>query len=207
METALEDLLPLVMKELNVEEISFARDADRFVEYGLKPNFKLIGPRLGRKVQALKKVLAEADAPALRASIEETGSASVEVEGETVTLSREEIEVNLVPRQGYAAGAGRGVVLVLETEVTSDLVEKWYARELIARVNSLRSDRALKYESRIRLKVWCGEVLKAAFEKHAESIRRETLSVSIEYFPLEAAGGAAEGRAGDHAFRVDLEEV
>ena len=128
MEAGLEDLLPLVKKELNVEVISFARDADRFVEYQLRPNFKLIGPRLGRKVQALKKVLADADAPALRASIDATGIAKVEVEGETVELSRDEIEVRLLPREGYAAGAGGGVVLVLETEVTDELLAKWYAR-------------------------------------------------------------------------------
>ncbi len=206
MESGLEDLLPLVQKELNVESISFARDADQFVEYQLRPNFKLIGPRLGRKVQALKKVLAEADAPALRASIDATGVAKVRVEGETVELSREEIEVGLEPREGYAAGAGRGVVLVLETEVTEDLLEKWYARELVARVNALRGDRSLAYESRIRLAVWCGGVLRAAFDKLAEYIRGETLSVSIEYLSLDAEGGTAEGKAGDHAFRVDLEE-
>ena len=207
MESGLEDLLPLVKKELNVETISFARDADRFVRYELRPNFKLIGPRLGRQVQALKKVLAEADAPALRASIEATGVAKVEVEGETVELSREEIEVRLQPRDGYAAGAGRGVVLVLETEVTDELLEKWYARELVAKVNSLRGDRALAYESRIDLRVWCGDALRSAFVKHAEYIQAETLSVSIEYCARDAEGGAAEGKAGDHAFRVDLEEV
>ena len=54
--------------------------------------------------------------------------------------------------------------------------------------------------------MWCGDVLRAAFEKHEDYIRSETLSVSIEYFPLDAEGGAVEGKAGEHVFRIDLEE-
>ena len=78
--------------------------------------------------------------------------------------------------------------------------------ELVAKVNSLRGERELAYASRIHLKVWCGDVPRSAFEKLADYIRGETLSVSIEYSPLDAEGGAAEGKAGEHAFRVDLEE-
>ena len=70
----LAELLPLVEEELNVKEIRFTEEAETYVEYVLKPNFKVIGPRIGALVQKLKGALLEADAGALRASLQERGS-------------------------------------------------------------------------------------------------------------------------------------
>ena len=77
----LAELLPLVEEELNVKEIRFTEEAETYVEYVLKPNFKVIGPRIGALVQKLKAALLEADAAALRASLEERGSCEIEVDG------------------------------------------------------------------------------------------------------------------------------
>ncbi len=197
-------LLPLVQRELNVESLKFAANADTFVEYQFRPNFKLIGPRLGRSVQALKKVLETADAAAMRAALDDTGSCDVDLEGQTVTLSREELEVRLTPREGYAARAGRSVVLVLDTTVTDSLREKWYAREVVSTVNGLRSDRSLEYEARIRLTVWCAEEFRRALEKHAAYIRDETLATELAFEDDAAPSGASSGKAGEHEFRVDF---
>jgi isoleucyl-tRNA synthetase len=206
-ESSLADLLPQIQDELNVKEVRFAEDADRYVEYQLKPSFKKIGPRLGPLVQKLKGVLAKADGAALRAGLETDGACEVRVDGETVRLTADEIEVSITPREGYAARAGRGVVLVLETEITQDLIEEWWAREVIAAVNSLRGDRSLAYEARIRLAVWCGEALRRALQTHSRYVQGETLSKSLEFQPVEEEGGAAEGSAGSEPFRLDFEVV
>ncbi len=204
MEVSLSDLLPLVKDELNVKEVRFAEDADTYVTYQLKPNFKRIGPRLGALVQKLKAALAGADAAALRASLDERGSCGVVVDGQEVTLSREEIEVGQTPKEGYAARAGRGVVLVLETKLTEDLIEEWWAREVVAAANGLRGDRALKYETRIRLEVWCGEKLRHALEKNLEYVKGETLATQVIFTAFDAPGGTLEGSAGSEPFRIDL---
>ncbi|MCH2373857.1 MAG: isoleucine--tRNA ligase, partial [Planctomycetes bacterium] len=185
MEPQLSDLLPLIRKELNVEDLRFAKDADKFVDYHFKPNFKLIGPRLGPQVQKLKKVLQTADAAGLRAELDEGGSCQIEVDGEAISLSREELDVQLTPKEGYAARAGRGVVLILETSLTDELREKWYARELVSKVNGLRGERSLAYEARVNLQVWCGDDLQPAFEKHRDHVMDETLSESVEFYPLD----------------------
>lgn len=204
LEAELTDLLPLVQDELNVKEVRFAQQADQYVTYQLKPNFKLIGPRLGPLVQKMKAALASADAAALRRSLDTTGKCEVVVEGKRVELTTEEIEVGLTPKEGYAARSGRGVVLVLETKVTEDLVEEWWAREVVASVNGLRGDRSLKYEARIQLQVWCGDKLRRALEKHLAYLKGETLSTKVEFLALEAAGGALEGTAGTEGYRVDF---
>jgi isoleucyl-tRNA synthetase len=207
LEAELADLLPLAREELNVKEIRFARDAGQYVSYRLLPNFKQIGPRLGKRVQKLKEVLAAADAGRLQAALEARGACAVEVEGDAVSLSREELEVRLVPRDGYAARAGRGVVLILETALTQDLIAEWWAREVASAVNALRGARNLAFDARVRLSIACGEALRAALEKHVEYLQRETLALAVEFSALGASftADAVEGSAGDEPFRADLE--
>jgi len=203
-QASLGELLPLVKDELNVKEIRFAEDADKYVHYQLMPNFKVIGPRLGPLVQKLKGALASANAAALRASLEEKGTCVVDVDEKSVVLPREEIEVRLQPKEGYAARAGKRVVLVLETSLTQDLIEEWWARELVAAVNGIRGDRSLPYEARIHLHVWCGPNLRRALEKNLAYLNAETLSTDVTFHSLEESGGVLEGSAGNEAYRVDF---
>ena len=121
-----------------------------------------------------------------------------------MTLSREELEVGLSPREGYQARAGRGVVVVLETTITEDLVEAWWAREVAASVNGLRGDRSLPYEARIRLGIWCGAKLRTALERNLDYVKSETLSTEVVFHPLSGKGGDREGKAGAEAYRVDF---
>ncbi len=201
------ELLPLVEEELNVKRIRFTDDADRYVEYILRPNFKKIGPRLGKLVQKLKGVLAAADAKALRAELEERGVCRIDVEGEAVELTPEEIEVHLEPKEGYAARSSRGMVLVLDTSVDDKLRGEWWAREVVACVNSLRGERGLAYQARVRLRVAAGDTLRAALSQHEAYLGGETLAESVDYVDFAGVSAGKAGKAGDEAFAVDFDVV
>jgi isoleucyl-tRNA synthetase len=205
LEASLGDLLPLVKDELNVKEVRFAADADQYVVYQMKPNFKRIGPRLGPLVQELKSVLAAADCGALRGALESTGKCEVLVKGTPLELTADDLEIGLQQRDGYTARAGKGVVLVLETRIDDALTEEWWAREVVAASNGLRGDRSLPYEARILLTVWSSPRLQAALTKHAAYVKGETLASDLAFRPLDEPGGATEGSAGAESFRVDLE--
>jgi hypothetical protein len=97
------------------------------------------------------------------------------------------------------------VVLVLETTITEELTEEWWTREVMAAVNGLRGDRALPYEARIRLDVWCGPNLRSALEKNIDTLKGETLSSEVRFRGTEEPGGAVEAEAGVEAFRIELE--
>ncbi|MCH2364691.1 MAG: DUF5915 domain-containing protein, partial [Planctomycetes bacterium] len=127
-----------------------------------------------------------------------------EVDGETLELSPEEIEVDLAPREGYVARSGEGMVLVLETAVDEELVGEWWAREVVACVNSLRGERGLAYEARIELQVACGEELRAALEAREDYLKGETLSLSVTYPGEGSAPEGKEGKAGEMAFSIDF---
>jgi isoleucyl-tRNA synthetase len=144
------------------------------------------------------------DAAALKSALEAKCACDLDVDGTRVRLSKDELEVGLAPREGYAARAGKGAVLVLETKITPDLVEEWWAREVVAAVNGLRGDRSLAYEARISLQVWCAEKLRKALENNLAYLKSETLSTEVAFQPLEDQGGAVDGAAGTESFRVDL---
>lgn len=202
----LSDLLPLVEGELNVKTIQFSSEADQYVSYLLKPNFKRLGPRLGPLVQKLKATLAAADAGALRSELDAQGACKLVVAGQQVELSADELEVELKPRPGYAARAGRGMVLVLDTAVDDELRREWWAREVVAAVNSLRGDRGLRYEARIDLTIGLSDTLRQALEAHLDYVKSETLASSLTFVSSELPQGK-EGKAGDEPFVVDLTVV
>ena len=152
----------------------------------------------------VRVALLEADVGVLRASLEERGVCELEVDGQALELSPGEIEVDLAPREGYVARSGEGMVLVLETAVDEGLVGEWWAREVVACVNSLRGERGLAYEARIELKVACGGELRTALEAREEYLKGETLALSVEYSGEEGAPGGKEGKAGELAFSIDF---
>ena len=199
------DLLSLAEEELNVKRIRFTDEADKYVEYHLHPNFKLLGPRVGRLIQKLKAALATADASQLRGELESTGKCTIDVEGESIELSPEEIEVRLTPRDGYVARSSSDRVLVLDTQVDESLRHEWFAREVVACVNSLRGERGLAYEARIELTISCDEVFRSALEPHAARIRKETLAENLSFRSDLVEGEGKDGAAGDHSFAVDFE--
>jgi len=201
------DLLPIVEEELNVKQVGFAEDVDRYVEYELRPNFKAIGPRLGRLVQELKGALANVDAAALRVELDARGACSVQVGDDAVELSADEIEVRLTPKEGYAARSSRGMVLILDTEIDEALRREGQAREVVAAANSLRGERGLAYQARVRLRIGASDALGVALREHEAHVAAETLAVSIEYVAVDAVEGGKEGRAGDEIFVVGFDVV
>jgi isoleucyl-tRNA synthetase len=180
LEGPLREHLDLVRDELNVREIHFAPDADAYVTHHVKPNFRALGPRVGRRMPALKAALADADGAALLRELEASGRVGLSVEGETLELSPDEIAVNLQARPGFSAASGGVGVVVLRTTLTPDLIEEGLFREVLNRVQTFRKELDLEYTGRIRLTLSGEERLLAAVRPRVDALARETLAVSVD---------------------------
>ena len=122
LETALREHLGLVRDELNVHEVHFAPRADDYVRYVVKPNFRALGPKVGKRMPALKAALAKADGAALlRRARSGRDAASLAVEGSEIALSADEIAVSLEALPGFAAASGGVGVVVLRTQLDDAL--------------------------------------------------------------------------------------
>ena len=170
------DQLEVIREELNVQEVLWATDRAAYVHHEIIPIFPKCGPRFGKKMPSLKKALAEADGDSLAEALGTTGSIAIELEGEQVTLTDEEVEVRLIERQGMATQGDSSLLVALDTELTDDLIAEGWAREVIHRIQSARKEADLDYADRIRVRFQATEKLAEAIERYRDHICRETLA-------------------------------
>ena len=167
----------LVREELNVKSVQYTTDGDQYVQYTVVPNFKRLGPKVGKQVPAVKKALQQADGNQLLQSLQANGVVSLELPDGTLELTSEEIEVRLQAKEGWAAAQGNNCVVVLNTEVTDDLRREGIAKDLIRVIQNQRKSIACEYTDRIQIAVVTdSEEALAAIDAFRDLICGETLA-------------------------------
>jgi isoleucyl-tRNA synthetase len=174
---ALAGLEPIVAEELNVKEVEVARGLHELVTYAVKPNFKALGPRFGKRVGAVAKALSDADPHEVVVAVEESGSVTIEVEGETVSLSADELDVRVEGRAGFSLVQDGPYGVALDLELTDELRAEGVAREVVRAVQDLRKSSDLAVEDRIEL--WLAAADENALETHRDYISAEVLATSL----------------------------
>lgn len=169
-----------IREELNVERVAFDSDKAKYVEFDLVPNFRALGPKLGKRMPLCKKALGAADGSALYAELDARGVIRVPLEdGSEVELGPAELEIRLVAKEGFAAAASGGQVVVLDTHVTDALRRAGMAREVVNRIQRARKDMDLAFDDRIIVRFVADGELAKAIEEHSERIAGETLASSF----------------------------
>jgi isoleucyl-tRNA synthetase len=187
----------LVCEELNVKEVDYAPAADQYIDYTVLPDLKRLGPRLGKRLPALRKALAEADAAALLAELNRAGKVELQLADGPVGLDSEDLQVRLQAKPGWAAAQGACGVVVLSTELTPDLVAEGLAREFVHAVQTIRKEISCDYTDRLELGiVTASDELRKAIEQFAGYIKAETLAVQLVFEALPGVEGAPMKLAG-----------
>ena len=177
---AIEPFVASICDELNVHELSIEENSEAFVRMEVLPNFRVLGPKLGARMPACQKALKAQDGARLLGEIDTRGSTTLPLpEGEPIELCREDLELRLHAKDDYAAAAYGGSVVVLDVRLDAELLREGLAREFINRVQRARKELDLPHEARIELRYQTSGELLQAIEKHAESIREETLTASL----------------------------
>jgi isoleucyl-tRNA synthetase len=171
---AIEDL---ILDELNVKAFEVAREAGELVSYRLLPVNKVLGPRFGKRFPKVRAALSALSDPAAVATELEAGRSLVlDVDGQTVELSAEDVLVQTEARAGMAVLSEAGVTVALNAELTPELVAEGLAREVVRRVQNLRKEADLKLDDRIVTTYETDDELGAVVAEWADYIRAETLS-------------------------------
>lgn len=207
--SALERHAPLLTEELNVKVARFlkAGEEGQAVKYQLKPNFRSLGPKVGKKVQAAKKALAEADAGALRTELALHGRVSIAIEGETLELTGEDIDVQVEASEGFAAAGGRVGVVVLHTALTPALLDEGLVRELISRVQAVRKEMNLDFVDRIALTVGGSERVGRLVREHQTALEGDCLAVAVKTVGLSSVPDAKSFSIEGESVEVLVEPV
>jgi isoleucyl-tRNA synthetase len=174
-----ERFVDAVREELNVHTVTCTEEPQRFVTFELVPNFRTLGPKLGKDMPLVKQLLAKASGGELYAQLEAAGEITLQLPGGPVKLGADDIQVRLQAKPDYAAAASRGQVVVLDTRVDDTLRREGFAREVINRIQRARKTLDLAFEARIELSYRAGGALAQAVAEHSELIAAETLAVKL----------------------------
>jgi isoleucyl-tRNA synthetase len=191
-------------EELNVDEARLVplEEADRYVQFRLKPSFRALGQRgLGKEAQVLKKTMAGL------ASGEAAAAAARLMAGATVTfdaidLTQGDVEIEFVAKEGFAAAGDRAGVVVLDTRLDDALRDRGLVSELVNRVQAIRKDMSLEYTDRIRVWLAGSERMQAVVKKHGDDIGAEVLAVEVSTAAASPSGDIREIEVEGEAVRI-----
>jgi len=201
-EAIISDLTDLIKEELNIKTVVFENKLDEYMNYSLKPNFKVAGPMLGKNIKAFGGALAQADPAATVAAIEAEGKITMDINGEAVEITAEMVDVKIDAKEGFAVAMENNVFAILDTTVTPELAAEGLARELISKVQQMRKQNDYEMMDNIKIFVEADEEVAAAIEIHKEYIMKETLAVAIE-----AGTDLKTSDLNGHKTGIDVERV
>jgi len=208
--TWLEDHNQLIAEELNVKRVEFAPDAQQYVDYQLKPDFKVIGPKFGKLAPRIKKALSTGDARAMYAQLQADGKITLDADGQTVELTEQDLQVAVSAKEGWTAAQGRDAVVVLSTDITDELREEGMTREFVHHVQNARKQRDLEYTDRIRLLADCSAHLREILAKpsNRDFIVSETLTTEVQTSGVRIDPDRAfEAKIEGETVRFDIEKA
>jgi isoleucyl-tRNA synthetase len=193
-----------IRNELNVKAVEFTEAADEYIAYQVRPNFKLLGPLLGKNLPEVKNRLMSADGSELLAELSDNGKIVLTLkDGSSIDLTDEQIEVRLEAKEGWAAAQGKQSVVILSTELTPMLIREGFSRDLVRYVQDSRRETNCEYTDRIVVTIDTdSDELKKAIEENREYIMNETLAVELRVASLT---DGTEQTIGDINFRMKVE--
>jgi isoleucyl-tRNA synthetase len=166
---------------LNVKAVEIVTDLEGLLDYEVAPNFRTLGPRIGKLAPQVKAALTTADHGAIRRAIENAGHYELTLEsGETVTLTPEDVEVRATSHDQFALARDGGYAVALDTALDEELRLEGLARELARRLNDLRKASGLEIADRIRVDLWADGTLRDAADRHREWIKGEVLAKEFD---------------------------
>ena len=193
----------IVRAEINVKEIHYASGASPFVEYSVQPNFRKLGPRVGPLLPKLKQSLSKASGAQLLEQMTLHGKIVLDIDGQSIELDSEDIQVRMNAKSGWAASQGKNCVVALNTELTDELIRDGIANDAIRLIQDMRKKRQCDFADRIEVVLQSPEsLIQDAIQENSEHICAETLAVRLT---LNSASNGVELEAVELAdFSVQL---
>jgi isoleucyl-tRNA synthetase len=178
----------VIAGELNVKAVEFSDKPEKYVDHEVLPNFKLLGKKLGKLMPLVKQELNKQSGSELLANLRDNGLIDLVVQGQAVQLTPEEVEIRITAKPGWAAANDRGVVVVLATELTPDLLREGLARDLVRAIQDRRKEIGCEFTDRIEVGVETDSSdLRGAIEQFGSYIAGETLADKVTPASLKGA--------------------
>ena len=169
----------IVADELNVKNVKFTDDVRDFTSYSFKPQLKTVGPKYGKMLGGIKKALDAIDGNAAMDELNASGSLNLDVDGQEITLFKEDLLIDTAQIEGYVSENDNGITVVLDTNLTEELLEEGFVREIISKIQTMRKEAGFEVMDKIRVTYTGSEKAESIFAKYAESISSEVLAEEV----------------------------
>jgi isoleucyl-tRNA synthetase len=174
-----EFFVDIIEEELNVKKVNFTDDVSSYTSYTFKPQLRTVGPKYGKVLGAIQKALSELDGNAAMAELKANGVLSLTSVGEDVKLSEEDLLITMTQMEGYVTDGDNTVTVVLDTNLTPELVEEGFVREIISKIQTMRKEAGFEVMDHITIYYQADEKVAAIFEKYGDDIKSDVLGLEI----------------------------
>ena len=176
-----EDMVQIILDELNIKELRFIQDAGALLDYSFKPQLKTVGPKYGKLVGAIGRALAALDGAAAKQTLDADGALSLAVDGQTVTLTPEDLLIDTKQREGFYTVEDGPLTVSIDTTLNDGLMEEGMVREVVSKVQTMRKDAGLEVTDRIAVTLEADAALRRIVEANAPYIQGELLAKDLSF--------------------------
>ncbi len=170
----------IIADELNVKTVEFTEDVSSFTDYTFKPQLRTVGPKYGKFLKQIQQALSELDGNKAYAQLKEKGSITLDSVNADVVLCEEDLLITMTQQEGYVTEGDNEVTVVLDTNLTPELIEEGFVREIISKVQTMRKEAGFEVMDKISVSYRAEEKIDAVFRKHGAQIQSEVLAKDID---------------------------
>ena len=194
----------IVKDELNVKNVTFTQDVRDFTSYTFKPQLKTVGPKYGKMLGGIKAALENLEGNAAMDELNATGALKLDVNGQEIELFKEDLLIDTAQIEGYESVNDNGITVVLDTNLSPELLEEGFVREIISKIQTMRKEADFEVMDRIKVTYEGSEKAEAVFEKNNTLIAGEVLA--DEVVKAQPAGYVKEWKINSEAVTMGVEK-
>ncbi len=169
----------IIEDELNVKEVVFKDDIADFISYSFKPQMRTVGPKYGKLLNKIKATLSELDGNKAMAELKSTGELKLDIDGQEIVLLEEDLLIDMAQMEGYVSESDHTITVVLDTNLTPELIEEGFVRELVSKIQTMRKEAGFEVMDKIRVYAKDNDKIVSIMKNHGDEIKSEVLAEEI----------------------------
>ena len=165
--------------ELNVKEVKFADDVESFISYSFKPQLRTVGPKYGKLLGGIRQALTDINGTAAMNELRSNGVLKLDINGNDVELTEEDLLIETAQTEGYVSESDHTITVVLDTNLTPELIEEGFVRELVSKIQTMRKEAGFEVMDKIRVYAKDNDKIVDIMKNHGDEIKSEVLAEDI----------------------------
>jgi len=169
----------IIADELNVKKIIFTDDVSEFASYNFKPQLKTLGPKFGKQIGLVRTILASLDGNKAMSEINASGKLTIELDGNQISIDKEDLLIETSQKEGFVSDSDRGITVVLDTNLTEELIEEGFVNEIISKLQTMRKEADFEVLDQIRVYQSGNDKIREIMKRNMEEIKTQVLATEF----------------------------